>query len=157
MIEEIKSISGQDVNLCYQCGECSSSCQVAGVDGFYPSVLIHRIKLEDPGVLDERKFEVCLHCFLCTVRCPQGISFPDVATALSNIWVKRYGPDRVERAFLKELRERGFINPVRVALSALGLHSFKSLSSKALKLMRASSRSGKVREDLLKEVREIVP
>ncbi len=157
MIEEIKSISGQDVSLCYQCGECSSSCQASGINGFYPSVLIHRIKLKDPTVLDEKAFEVCLHCFLCTVRCPQGISFPDVTTALSNIWVKKHGPDRIERAFLKELREKGFINPVKVALSALGLDSIKSLSPRAVKLMKVSSRSGKVREDLLREVREIVP
>ena len=156
MSEDLRRVSEQ-VFLCYQCGECSSSCQVAGVDGFYPNVLIHMIRLGDDRVVEERMFEICLHCFLCTVRCPQGISFPDVATELSNIWVRRHGPDKVERAFLKELKERGFINPVRVAISALGLDSVRSLSPRAMRLLRISSRSGKVREDLLREVREIVP
>ncbi len=153
--EEVKKMSGQDVNLCYQCGECASSCQAVNINGFNPLILVHMIQLEREDVIERRVFDTCLHCYLCSVRCPQGISFPEVATALSNIWVKRHGMDKVHRAFMNQLSERGFVNPVKVALSSMGLPK-GWMMRRGAKLAKMFFESGRVPERLMKEVREVV-
>ncbi len=152
---DIKAISGQDVMLCFQCGECSSSCQMAGYKGFSPAKLIHSIQLGMEDVLKSRIYELCLHCFLCSVRCPQGLSFPDIATALSNIAVKRYGPGRFEKMFLDEITDKGFLNPATFALKALGVSLSKYAGLKGLKAAPILFERGKVRRELLEEVREV--
>ena len=153
--QEVKRISGQDVELCYQCGECVSSCQAAGIGGFNPMAMMHMVQLGMEEVVEGKVFETCLHCYLCSVRCPQGLSFPEVATALSNIWTRRHGPDRIERAFLSQIREKGFVNPVRVALAASGLPSAWMLV-RGLRLAKHAFESGRVNPRLLEEVRRIV-
>ncbi len=159
LAEKIREESGQDVMRCFQCGECTSSCQSAGIGGFRPSLLMHMLQLGmDDEILSKRAYETCLHCYLCTVRCPQGLSFPDVATALSNEAFRRFGPGRVERAFLRQLRSEGFVNPARVALAALGPGgAIRAAGLRGIRLAGLLSRGGGVREDLLREVREIVP
>ncbi|MEM1520716.1 MAG: 4Fe-4S dicluster domain-containing protein [Candidatus Korarchaeum sp.] len=158
LAEEVKKLSGQDVMLCFQCGECSSSCQMAGFKGFSPTKLIHALQLNREDLVGS--YELCLHCFLCSVRCPQGISFPDVATSLSNISAGRGKVDRVERALLSELSSRGSVNSAYFALRSLGasmLISVLRLSGlRGLRMVSLLLRRAGVREDLLREVREIV-
>ncbi|RSN67245.1 hypothetical protein D9Q81_08845 [Candidatus Korarchaeum cryptofilum] len=153
--DDIKAISGQDVMLCFQCGECSSSCQMAGYKGFSPAKLIHSIQLGMEDVLRSRIYELCLHCFLCSVRCPQGLSFPDIATALSNIAVRRYGPGKIEKMFLDEITNKGFLNPATFALKTFGFSLPKYAGLKGLKAAPIIFERGNVRRELVEEVRRV--
>jgi len=156
LAEELKVLSGQDVMACFQCGECSSSCQMTGFKGFSPAKLMHELQLGREEVLRRRSYEICLHCFICSVRCPQGLSFPDVATALSNIAARRYGAGRVERAFLEELSGKGFLNPAILAMKSLGISVVNASGIRGLRLVPLILERGRVRDDLLREVRRVV-
>ncbi len=157
LANEVLKISGQDVYKCFQCGECASSCQVVGVDDFRPNKLVHMVQMGMDEVVDKRLYEPCLHCYLCTVRCPQGLSFPDIATALSNMRVRKYGVGRIEKAFMDELRRRAFINPAKVAISSIGvLGSLKMAGFKGVKLAGILKEGGGVPEEIRREVRRIV-
>lgn len=156
LIEELKLRAGQDVMLCFQCGECSSSCQVVGLKGFSPTKLMHSLQLGREDVIEQRSYEACLHCFLCSVRCPQGLSFPEIATALSNIASSRYGANKIERAFLEEITSKGFVNPVTLALKLFNVSLLRLSGARGLRLARLMAERGGVREDLVEEVRKAV-
>ncbi len=157
LAEEVLRISGQDVYKCFQCGECTSSCQAVDINGFRPHMLVHMVQMNMTEVVERKLYEPCLHCYLCSVRCPQGLSFPDIATALSNIRVRKHGMDRVERAFISELRENAFVNPARVAMSSLGiLGSLREVGLRGIKLTGIVGEKGSVPEDIKREVRKLV-
>ncbi len=156
MIEELKRRTGQDIMLCFQCGECSSSCQMVGFKGFSPTKLMHLLQLGREDVIERRSYEACLHCFLCSVRCPQGLSFPEIATALSNIASSRYGANRIERAFLEEIASKGFVNPVTLALKIFNFSLLRLSGLRGLRLAHLAVKKGDVRYDLVEEVRRAV-
>jgi heterodisulfide reductase subunit C len=155
LVNDIKVLSGQDVMLCFQCGECSSSCQMTGYKGFSPVKLIHSLQLDSEDVLKSRMYELCLHCFLCSVRCPQGLNFPDIATALSNIATRRYGPRKTEKILLDEIAGKGFVNPATFALKVLRVSILKHVGLRGLKMIPLLFKGGKIRKDLIEEVKEL--
>ncbi len=155
--DRVLAISGQDVYSCIQCGMCSSTCQSLGLDGFRPERLVHLVQLDRWEVVEKRMFDTCLYCYLCSVRCPRELSIPEIAVALSNIYVEMYGAPKPEKAFLKELERNGFVNPVRLSLSALGVAgSLKAVGLKGLKLAPLILERGRVKDELKREVRRIV-
>lgn len=156
LARRVLEISGQDVAKCFQCAECTSSCPSAGLDGFYPHRLIRAILLDLRDEALRGAYKLCMHCHLCSVRCPVGLNFPEIAIALSNVEAKERGVDRVERAFISELRRRAFVNPGRVALSALGVRVLKLAGLRGLKLAGILAESGSVREDYRREVERVV-
>lgn len=43
--EAVKSVSGVDVNLCFQCAKCASGCPVSYAMDYTPTQLVHAIQL----------------------------------------------------------------------------------------------------------------
>ncbi len=152
----VLEISGQDVTKCFQCAECTSSCPSAGLDGFYPHRLVRAILLDLRDEVFRGAYKLCLHCHLCSVRCPVGLSFPEIAIALSNVETREKGLDKVEQAFISELSKRAFVNPARVALSALGVRALTLTGLRGLKLVGMLAESGSVREEYRREVARVV-
>ena len=79
-VRKIKAISGENVQLCMQCGTCSAVCPMVESMNATPRQIMHLLQfgLTDE-VLETRSGEICASCHTCSVRCPRGI---DVARAL---------------------------------------------------------------------------
>ncbi|MGC8492603.1 MAG: hydrogenase iron-sulfur subunit [Syntrophobacteraceae bacterium] len=71
--------AAHNVNVCQDCGKCSSACPVAlsGKD-FSPRAIAGAAAagdLDSPALREE--IWSCLTCGLCSDRCPSGVGFPD--------------------------------------------------------------------------------
>lgn len=79
-----------DLAYCFQCGVCSGSCPTASKMEYGPRRIMHmlRLGLIDP-VLSSRDIWMCVSCFSCSARCPQGIEIADVMASLRNISLAR--------------------------------------------------------------------
>jgi heterodisulfide reductase subunit C len=64
-------------DYCITCGICSSSCPVAGVDGFDPRKVVRMVSLGlEKAVVDARWPWVCTMCAKCEHVCPMEIDIP---------------------------------------------------------------------------------
>lgn len=82
LIERIKEISGQNANLCMQCGTCSASCTGREVMDFSPRQVMRMIQLGNTYALNLKSIWVCSTCLICTARCPRGIDIARLMEAL---------------------------------------------------------------------------
>ncbi len=83
--EKVMELAGDDIQICYQCGECSGGCPEASVMDLLPNQVIHKIQLGDESVLEANTFWICSSCLVCSARCPKGIDIAKVMEALREI------------------------------------------------------------------------
>ena len=83
--EKVMELAGDDIQICYQCGECSGGCPEASVMDLLPNQVVHKIQLGDENVLDANTFWICSSCLVCSARCPKGIDIAKVMEALREI------------------------------------------------------------------------
>lgn len=81
---------GENIKLCFACGICTASCPIREVDDRYnPRRIIRMVLLGmRDRVLKSDFIWLCSSCYACTERCPQGVRFTDVMTAIKNLAVK---------------------------------------------------------------------
>jgi heterodisulfide reductase subunit C2 len=82
-IRKVETRSGQDLSLCYQCGNCTAGCPYT----FAYDIPANRImRLLQTGrkkeVLSCRSIWLCGTCYSCTTRCPNNI---DVAGIMDHL------------------------------------------------------------------------
>ena len=83
---------GESFKFCYQCGTCTSTCPIARfTDVFRPNKIIQLAKLGIRGVTHSNAVWLCVNCYSCTERCPQGVKVADIMRALKNIAVEEDG------------------------------------------------------------------
>jgi len=79
-IHAVENESGENVSLCYQCGNCTAGCPYTD---FYDIPVSQIMRLVQMGqretVLSCRSIWLCATCESCTTRCPNNI---DVATVM---------------------------------------------------------------------------
>ncbi|MBI2252904.1 MAG: 4Fe-4S dicluster domain-containing protein [Armatimonadetes bacterium] len=87
--EEVKELSGANVDLCYQCQKCSNGCPLLYVMDFSPAQIIAGVRLGKKDlVFKQNTFWICINCKTCTARCPQGIEIAKIMDALRKIALK---------------------------------------------------------------------
>lgn len=90
LTEAILSESGQNVNLCYQCGKCAAGCPIAYEMDYKPSQLMHAIRLGmDDLVVNSKTMWLCASCETCTTRCPQEVDVAKVMDAVKITAMRR--------------------------------------------------------------------
>jgi len=104
----LKVPGGETFKLCYQCGTCTATCPVARfTDDYRPNILIQLAKLGIRNVVYKDAVWLCVNCYSCTERCPQGVKVADVMRALKNMAIKEgYIPD-FTRGFLSNVLNTG--------------------------------------------------
>ena len=90
LAEAVLSESGQNVNLCYQCGKCAAGCPISYEMDYKPSQLIHAIRLGmDDLVFNSKTMWLCSACETCTTRCPQEVDIARVMDAVKITAMRR--------------------------------------------------------------------
>ncbi|NLJ27175.1 MAG: heterodisulfide reductase subunit C [Deltaproteobacteria bacterium] len=82
-IEQVEKASGQQVSKCYQCGNCSASCNYTYVYDYPANQIMRLVQLGQRDiVLNSRSIWLCASCQACTTRCPCNI---DVAKVMESL------------------------------------------------------------------------
>ncbi len=82
-INRVEEASGQEVSKCYQCGNCSASCNYTYVYDYPVNQIMRLVQLGQKDiVLGSRSVWLCAACQACTTRCPCNIEVASVMEAL---------------------------------------------------------------------------
>ncbi len=120
--DEIAALSGQNVNLCFQCSKCSSGCPLADKMDIKPAQIMHSIRLgRAKAVLNSEAIWLCVDCETCTARCPQQVEPAAVMGAARVLALQKGIQPRVKvvgiyyRGFVDNMRLNGKIHDAAVA------------------------------------------
>ncbi len=103
---KIEELSSENIDLCFQCGACSSGCPLTEEMDLLPSTVIRYAQLGMEEALESTTIWVCSTCFNCEVRCPRGIDIANVMEALRQIVLrKKYDRVSLDDLTPEELRE----------------------------------------------------
>ncbi|MBC2713034.1 MAG: 4Fe-4S dicluster domain-containing protein [Desulfosarcina sp.] len=88
-IHRVEKESGQQVSKCYQCGNCSASCNYTYVYDYPVNQIMRLIQLgQKDVVLQARSVWLCANCQACSTRCPCNIDVARVMESLRIISVE---------------------------------------------------------------------
>src|SRR5512135_2712484 len=82
LLDIVQRATGQNVFRCYQCGNCSAGCPMAGRGDVLPHVVIRHLQLGDEEPLRMEQPWLCVGCQTCATRCPQEFDLSLVMDAL---------------------------------------------------------------------------
>jgi len=88
--KKVAEISGQDINLCYQCGKCSAGCPMSFAMDLLPNQIMRLVQLglqEEIG--NSKTIWLCASCLTCTARCPKGVDISRVMEALRLLTLRK--------------------------------------------------------------------
>ncbi|MBN1270929.1 MAG: 4Fe-4S dicluster domain-containing protein [Candidatus Aminicenantes bacterium] len=90
-LNDIKEASGStEIDICIQCGTCSSSCPMAVYMDYTPRQIISMVKNGmRENVLKSFTPWLCASCYSCQVRCPMDINITDVMYAIKRKAVEK--------------------------------------------------------------------
>jgi heterodisulfide reductase subunit C len=104
--DRVTELSGENVDLCFQCGACSSGCPMTQEMDYLPSKIIRMVQLGLEEALESKTIWVCTTCFNCEVRCPRGIDIANVMEALRQLVLrKKYNRVSLDDLSPEELRD----------------------------------------------------
>jgi heterodisulfide reductase subunit C len=89
LLEEVKTISGENPSDCYQCGTCSAGCPFIEEMDLAPDEVIRYIILDRKEVLESKTIWLCASCFTCAERCPRDIDITKIMEALRQILLRK--------------------------------------------------------------------
>jgi heterodisulfide reductase subunit C len=81
LIDEV----GESLNLCFQCGTCTSSCPSGRTTAFRTRQVVRlaQFGLKDT-ILPSEDLWHCTTCYTCYERCPRGVEIVDIIILLRN-------------------------------------------------------------------------
>ena len=101
----VEELSGEKIDLCFQCGACSSGCPLSSEMDLLPSKVIRYVQLGLDEVLDSKTIWLCSTCYNCEIRCPRGIDIANVMEALRQLVLrKKYNNVSLDELSPEELR-----------------------------------------------------
>ncbi len=105
-------IGGLDLAYCFQCGVCSGSCPTMDRMEHGPRRIMQMIRLGmAEKVLRSHDIWLCVSCYSCAARCPQGIEIAEVMAALRSLaMTKGLAKDKeatFSRVFVEVLKRYG--------------------------------------------------
>jgi heterodisulfide reductase subunit C len=104
--ERVEELSGEKIDLCFQCGACSSGCPMTEEMDYLPSKIIRMVQMGMEDALESNTIWVCTTCFNCEVRCPRGIDIANVMEALRQLVLRqKYNRLTLDDLSPEELRE----------------------------------------------------
>jgi heterodisulfide reductase subunit C len=108
----VMELSGENVDLCFQCGACSGGCPLTQEMDYLPSKIIRMMQLGLEEALESKTIWVCTTCFNCEVSCPRGIDIANVMEALRQLVLRK----KFDRVSLDELSPEELRDLPQIAL-----------------------------------------
>ena len=89
-VKKVKELSGQNLQLCYQCGLCTGNCPAVAHMDISPRRIIElaRLGLEEE-IAGSRTVWTCASCLACTVNCPRGFDLSKVMEAIRLLTLRK--------------------------------------------------------------------
>lgn len=82
-VQQINSLSEQNVQLCYHCHKCTSGCPVSAEMCYGPDRVLRMVQLgQKDRLLGCADIWVCASCETCGTRCPNEIDIARIMDAL---------------------------------------------------------------------------
>jgi len=89
-VRKVKELSGQNLQLCYQCGMCSGNCPAAANMDISPRRIIELARLGlDEEIANSKTVWVCASCLACAVNCPRGFDLSKVMEAIRLLTLRK--------------------------------------------------------------------
>lgn len=89
--DELKAFGAKDLDLCYNCGNCTAVCSLADEGSAFPRRIMHLIQV---GASDRLKQSVdpwlCYYCGDCSAQCPRGANPGEAMMASRRYLTSRY-------------------------------------------------------------------
>jgi heterodisulfide reductase subunit C len=89
-VKKVRELSGQNLQLCYQCGMCSGNCPAAPNMDISPRRIIElaRLGLEEE-IASSKTVWTCASCLACAVNCPRGFDLAKVMEAIRLLTLRK--------------------------------------------------------------------
>lgn len=85
-IREVEKRSGQNISICYQCGNCTAGCPAGFAYDLQANQIMRGVQLGlKEQVLASKSIWFCLGCFMCSLRCPNGIDVGGIMETLRHM------------------------------------------------------------------------
>ncbi|MCK4449130.1 MAG: (Fe-S)-binding protein, partial [Anaerolineae bacterium] len=84
--DQVNSLSGQTIQLCYHCHKCTAGCPAAFAMEYGPDRILRLIQFgQRERLLTSRDAWLCLGCEMCGAFCPNEIDIGEVMIALKEM------------------------------------------------------------------------
>ena len=115
---KVKELSGQNLQVCYQCGMCSGNCPAASNMDISPRRIIELARL---GLAEElvnsKTVWVCASCLACAVNCPRGFDLSRVMEAIRLLTLRKsvdqMRPEDVQQERRSDLPQIAMVSGLR--------------------------------------------
>ena len=95
-VKKVKELSGENLQLCYQCGMCSGVCPAASNMDLSPRQVIELARLGmQEEIAESKTVWICASCLACTVNCPRGFDLSRLMEAIRLLTLRK-NVDRVK-------------------------------------------------------------
>jgi len=89
-VKKVKELSGENLQLCYQCGMCSGVCPAVSNMDLSPRQVIELARLGMQDEIAESKTAwICATCLACTVNCPRGFDLSKLMEAIRLLTLRK--------------------------------------------------------------------
>jgi len=90
LLNKLRLITGEEPQKCYQCGACTAGCPSAEEMDILPNqVMMSLIEGEVTPLLDTKTIWICVSCYQCATRCPQGIDIARIMEGLRTVKLRQ--------------------------------------------------------------------
>jgi heterodisulfide reductase subunit C len=129
LANEINRLTAQAPELCYHCHKCTAGCPSVQVMSYGPDRVLRMVVLDQvEDVLRSRDIWLCVGCFTCTTRCPNGIDIAAVMDGLRQLAIARGYPAGERDVVLFHRLFLGLVKRLGQSHEAALLGLFKILS-----------------------------
>jgi heterodisulfide reductase subunit C len=94
---QVTQATGQNPFRCYQCGNCSAGCPMAGHGDLLPHQVFRHLQLGSDEPLHAVQPWLCVGCQTCVTRCPQELDLSLVMDFLRSEAMRRGTVPRAAR------------------------------------------------------------
>ena len=128
LVEDLALYGAEDVQKCYNCGNCTATCSLTNAEYSYPRRPMRNLQL---GL--EKRLEsglepwLCYYCGECSTECPRGASPGETMMSLRRWLTSRYDFTGIARVFYRRPRIEILSVFVVALLAGLGFSLFGAL------------------------------
>jgi len=117
-VKKVAELSGQNLNLCYQCGKCSAGCPMGFAMDILPNQVIRLIQLGlEEDLINSKTVWLCASCLTCTARCPRGVDLSKVMEAVRLLTLRKnknyIEPSKMSHDTIAELPQIALVSAFR--------------------------------------------